>query len=126
MSIINMTLSVIRYRGAVEVIDRIVVGFITTFAISVLSPLTLWVWIPFRRGVLYTTLCQWLVLGRWFSPGTPVSFTNKTDRHDITEILLKMVLNTITLTLKGIDRMMCSSLLGLLVLYLQWGNLPDT
>jgi hypothetical protein len=41
MSIINMTLSVIRYRGAVEVIDRIVVGFITTFAISVLSPLTL-------------------------------------------------------------------------------------
>jgi len=26
--------------------------------------------------------------GRWFSPGTPVSFTNKTDRHDITEMLL--------------------------------------
>jgi hypothetical protein len=26
--------------------------------------------------------------------GTPVSFTNKTDRHDITEILLKVVLNT--------------------------------
>ena len=33
--------------------------------------------------------------GRWFSPGTPVSFTNKTDHHDITEILLKVVLNTI-------------------------------
>ena len=32
---------------------------------------------------------------RWFSPGTPVSFTNKTDRHDITEILLKVMLNTI-------------------------------
>ena len=32
---------------------------------------------------------------RWFSPGTPVSFTNKTDRHDITKILLKVVLNTI-------------------------------
>jgi hypothetical protein len=30
---------------------------------------------------------QWLVAGRWFSPGTPVSSTNKTDRHDITEIL---------------------------------------
>jgi hypothetical protein len=27
--------------------------------------------------------------------GTPVSSTNKTDRHDITEILLKVVLNTI-------------------------------
>jgi hypothetical protein len=28
--------------------------------------------------------------------GTPVSTTNKTDHHDITEILLKVVLNTIT------------------------------
>jgi len=28
---------------------------------------------------------------------TPVSYTNKTDRHDITEILLKVALNTITL-----------------------------
>ena len=34
--------------------------------------------------------------GRWFSPGIPVSSTNKTDRHDITEKLLKVVLNTIT------------------------------
>jgi hypothetical protein len=41
-------------------------------------------------------ICQWLAIGRWFSPGTPVSSTNKTDRHDITEILLKVVLNTIT------------------------------
>jgi hypothetical protein len=31
----------------------------------------------------------------WFSPGTPVSATNKTDRHDVTEILLKVALNTI-------------------------------
>jgi hypothetical protein len=29
-----------------------------------------------------------------FFPGTPVSFTNKTDHHDITEILFKVVLNT--------------------------------
>ena len=35
---------------------------------------------------------------RWFSPGTPVSSTNKTDRHDITEIRLKVTLDTITLT----------------------------
>jgi hypothetical protein len=34
----------------------------------------------------------------WISPGTPVSSTNKTDCHDITEILLKVTLNTITLT----------------------------
>ena len=33
--------------------------------------------------------------GRWFSPGTPVSSTNKSDRYDITEILLKVALNTI-------------------------------
>ena len=42
-------------------------------------------------------LWQWFVTGRWFSPGTPVSSTNKTDHHDIAEILLKMALNTITL-----------------------------
>jgi hypothetical protein len=34
--------------------------------------------------------------GQWFSPGTPVSSTNKTDHDDITEILLKVALNTIT------------------------------
>ena len=33
------------------------------------------------------------------TPGTPVSSTNKTDRHDIAEILLKMTLYIITLTL---------------------------
>ena len=51
------------------------------------------------RGVLDTTLCdkvcQRLATRRWFSPGTPVS-SNKTDRHDITEILLKVALSTIT------------------------------
>ena len=36
-----------------------------------------------------------LTTDRWFSPGTPVSSTNKTDRHDITEILMKVALNTI-------------------------------
>jgi hypothetical protein len=30
-----------------------------------------------------------------FFPGTPVSSTNKIDRHDITEILLKVALNAI-------------------------------
>jgi hypothetical protein len=38
------------------------------------------------------------VTGLWFSPGTPVFSTNKTDRHDISEILLKVGLNTKTLT----------------------------
>jgi hypothetical protein len=34
-------------------------------------------------------------LQHFLSPGTPVSPTNKTDRHDIFEILLKVALNTI-------------------------------
>jgi len=77
---------------------RMVVGF-TTILSMYLSPLTLWVRIPFRRGVLDTTLCdkvcQWLAAGRSFSPGTPVSSTNKTDCHDITKALLKVALNPI-------------------------------
>jgi hypothetical protein len=51
------------------------------------------------RGVLDTALCdkvcQWLAAGRWFSLGTQVSSTTTTDCHDITEILLKLVLNII-------------------------------
>jgi hypothetical protein len=39
---------------------------------------------------------QLLATGRWFSPGTPVSSTNKTDHHYITDILLKVALDTIT------------------------------
>ena len=52
--------------------------------------------------VLDTTLCykvnQWLATCRWFSPGIPVSSSNKTGRHDTTEILLKVALNTIIIT----------------------------
>ena len=76
--------------------DRMVVGFTTTCTISVYHHS----W----RGVLDTTLCekvcQRLATDRWFSPGTPVSSPNKTDRHDITEILLKVALNTINQTIK--------------------------
>jgi hypothetical protein len=36
--------------------------------------------------------------GKSVFPSTPVSFINKTDRHEIAEILLKVALNTITLT----------------------------
>ena len=49
--------------------------------------------------VLDTTLCnkvcQWLAASCWCPPGTLVSTTIKADCHDITEILLKVVLNTI-------------------------------
>ena len=62
-----------------------------------LSPLMLWVRISIRGRctTLCDKVCQWLATGRWFSPGPPVSSTNKTDRHNIAEILLKVVLNTI-------------------------------
>jgi hypothetical protein len=39
-----------------------------------------------------------LATGQWFTPDPPVSSTNKTDRHDITEILLEVVINTIKQT----------------------------
>ena len=62
-----------------------------------LSPLMLWVRITLKWGELDTILgeivCQWLAAGWWFSSGTPVSSINKTDCHNITEILLKVALN---------------------------------
>ena len=66
--------------------DRMVVGFTTTYAIRA------------RCTTLCDKVCQWLATGRWFSPGPPgplVSSTKKTYHHDITEILLKVALNTI-------------------------------
>ena len=77
--------------------DRMVVGFTTTYAISVYHH---WCW-EFEprsgRGVqqYVIKICQWLATGRWFSPGPPVSSTIKTDCHHIAEILLKVALNTI-------------------------------
>ena len=57
------------------------------------------------RGVLDTTLCdkvcQSPVTGQWFYRGTPFSSTNKTDRHGITEIFLKVTLNTINQTYRN-------------------------
>jgi hypothetical protein len=38
---------------------------------------------------------------RWFSPDSAVSSINKTDRHGITEILFKLALKTITLTISN-------------------------
>jgi hypothetical protein len=52
----------------------------------------LWVRISIRAR--RTFACQWLATCRWLSPGSPVSSTNKTDRHDITEILLNTIKQT--------------------------------
>jgi hypothetical protein len=53
-----------------------------------------------RRDVLDTTLCDKVCrLVGGFCLCTPVFSTNKTGCHDITEILLKVALNTITITI---------------------------
>ena len=49
-------------------------------------------------------LCQRLAKSQWFSPGTLVSSTNKTDRHDMAEILLKVALNTINETNQSLHK----------------------
>ena len=49
---------------------------------------------------LKITICL-KVKNWWFSLGIQVSPINKTDSYDITDILLKVTLNTITLTLKS-------------------------
>ena len=74
-----------------------VVGFITTHAITtnvvILNP---------AHGEVYSIqhyvikVCQWLAAGQWDSPSTPVSSTNKTNRHDIAERLLKVALSTVS------------------------------
>jgi hypothetical protein len=71
-------------------------SFLSSFGLCLLL-LMLWVriLISARCTTLCDKVCQWLATGRWFSSGPPVSSTNKTDRHDITEILLKVALNTI-------------------------------
>jgi hypothetical protein len=75
------------------------------------------------RCVLGTTLCdnvcQWLVACRWLSL---ISSTNKTDRHDVTEILLKITLNTIILPLPPFRLItgMCTAWLGAVVVVIGW------
>ena len=73
-----------------------IVGFTTTYAIGACR----------HWGYEFASRSGWGVqnygikfrqfaAGRWLFPGLPVSSTNKTDHHDITEILLKVALNTI-------------------------------
>jgi hypothetical protein len=81
--------------------DLMAVGFITAYAISAyhnyrcqFESRSVEV---YSISTLCETFCQWLAAGRWFSPDIPVSSTNTTDRHEISEILLKVALNTINL-----------------------------
>ena len=80
---------------------RVVVGFITTYAIIAYHHYREFDSHSCKVYSIqhYVMKFVWLATGLWFFAGTPVSSTNKTDRHNITEILLKVALNTITLTL---------------------------
>jgi hypothetical protein len=60
---------------------------------------------------LFDKVCQWLVAGQWFSLSTLVYFINKSDHHNIAEILLKVVLNTIALTFSTVHNSIASSLI---------------
>jgi len=79
-----------------------VVGFTTIYAISAYHLLTLWVRIPLRRGVFDTILCdkvcQLFAVGLWFFSLLVLWFPPPIKLTSITEILLKVALNTITLT----------------------------
>ena len=88
--------------------EGMVVGFTTTYAISAYHHKRCE--FESRSGEVYSIhhyvtslcdkVCQWLTAGRWFSPCILVSSTNKADHHDITEIVLKVALNTTKQTTK--------------------------
>ena len=64
-----------------------------------LPPLMFLYLLPLRARctTLRDKVCQWL------AAGPPVSSTNETDCHDITEIFLKVVLNTIKTNQPNLD-----------------------
>ena len=67
-----------------------VVGLTTTCTISAYHHLICEFeprsWKSVLDTTLYDKVCHSLATGRWYSPGTPVSFSSKTNRHDITDI----------------------------------------
>jgi hypothetical protein len=48
--------------------------------------------VTIRLAAASDKVYQLLAHDEWFSPGTPASFTTKTGRHDIAEILLNVAL----------------------------------
>ena len=81
---------------------RMVVGFTTNCAISAyqtnvvsLNPVHGEVYSIQHYVIILLKVVLNVIVGQLLSPGTPVSSTNKTDRHNITEILLKVALDTL-------------------------------
>ena len=79
--------------------DRMVIWFVSIYMLTVLITTNV-IAFESHSGEVYSIniICQWLATGWWFSSGTLVSSTNKTDHHDVVEILLKVALNTISQT----------------------------
>ena len=79
--------------------DRVVVGYTTTYAISAYHHWCCGFKSRSGQGIQHYVI-KFVSDFRHvcFSLGASVSFTNKTDCHDITEILLKVALNTIKQT----------------------------
>ena len=76
-----------------------VVGVITNNAIRSLPITTNVVISNLAHGEVFAIqhyVIKFLAAGWWFSLGTPDSSAIKTDRHNLTAILLKVALNTIT------------------------------
>ena len=100
---IKSHLSVLFTLRGIRGYDHAVVGFTTSYTIVAYHHMScefeFHSWWVVLSTTLYDKICQWLAAGRWFSLGTPVLSTNETERHDITRLLLKVALDTITLTL---------------------------
>ena len=82
--------------------DCVAVGLITTCAICAYHNKSCE--FKFHSGEVYS-IQHYVIrfvsdfrLNECFSPGTPVAFTNKTDRHNVANILLKVAFNTINQT----------------------------
>ena len=93
ISIYRVSFKTIRCRGH----DRMVVRFTTTYAISAYHH-----WCCEFESRPWRGVQQYVIkfvsdlrqVGGLLSPGPPISSTNKTDRHDITEILLNTIKQT--------------------------------
>jgi hypothetical protein len=71
------------------------IGFVLFMVSYEFEPLS---WQDVLDATLCDKVCQRFVAGRCFSLGTPGSSTNKTDHHDIFEILLKVAFSTIKMS----------------------------
>ena len=81
-------------------LDSISMIFLFTFwhcSNSVIFFLFIILLLKVLHAIPYDIVCQWPSTGGWFSQRSPVSCTNKTNRHDITEILLNLTLHLMNL-----------------------------